>query len=122
MRKKGWKRRKITIKNLYNYLEAIYQYIIQNRDIVKIANKRRELILQKSPECLQTRAYCDNESCSDEGLYNEKCKVCLKGYYTFAPGKRCVHCGCDMEEKLFQIQGCEKGCFPSRNKQTTNIW
>ena len=45
----------------------------------------------------------------------------LKGYYTFAPGKRCVHCGCDMEEKLFQIQGCEKGCFPSRNKQTTNI-
>ena len=107
---KNERKKKINLKNIWNYIEALFQYFRKKDYIEEIADARIKNIKKVSPECLQTKAYCN---CNELGPYLELCPKC-NVKYDFAPDTRCVQCGCQTMEKAYQQQACEFGCFGER--------
>ena len=84
--------KKITLKNIYNYIRAklriFYVWVTSNYidkedpvvfTIESIVEERLEGVLKNSPKCIE------------------------KGY--------CIHCGCPFPDKLYEQESCEYGCY-----------
>lgn len=102
-RKDALEPKKINLKNIWNYLRAMFRYFynLPFRLRKKLGYKVEDVFDVKK---LSTQEYIDyvvNQRI--EGV-KANSPVCLtKGY--------CIHCGCDFPEKFYEQDECKYGCY-----------
>lgn len=93
-RKNFKKPKKINLSNILNYAEAELRH------------------WKATSKFMSNPAYIDEQSIWRLSQIKEKSPECLQQL-------RCISCGCDIQEKSFEDNGCDEGCYPSMMDEKT---
>lgn len=91
--KQNW--RKVTVKKVLNFFGAYWNKYRYDRPITKSTVSTQTEFINWATSQYKWR----------KKLVETKSPLCLKN-------KACVHCGCDMPDKLWEPDACEGGCYP----------
>jgi hypothetical protein len=86
--------KKINLPNILNFIQAMIRFYLLKKGVMPMAKADRtaQIVAQRT-----------------EGVQKNSPKCLEKGW--------CIHCGCDMPEKLYEPAACEYGCYPAWPKE-----
>ena len=82
LKNKGWENKPLTVENIVNYLGALWKKTADQADNFNHAQAAWRM-----------------------SQIAEKSPECLKR-------GNCIHCGCVIEDKVYEDDGCTYGCYP----------